>query len=130
MDGSISRIATDREDLFAFRIRGSVTAEAMDDMAQLMNTAFDRFHKVDMLLIFDAFEGAEAGSSFDLDVIRAQFRSLVKVDHYVVVGAPQGARTMIEIMDKVIPVEAVTFDRNQEQQAWDMLNARPVAAGV
>ena len=79
-----------------------------------------------MLLIFAPYEGAQAGAGFDLEVMTSQFRSIVKVDKYAVVGAPSFAATLINVMDKIMPVDARTFSRDEETEAWDFVGARPL----
>ena len=122
---AIHPVATTRENLLAFRISGRVDKEDMHGMAEMANAAFDRFETVDMLLIFEEFAGRDTGAMFDAEAMKAQFRSVAKVGRYVVVGAPESARTMIEAMDAVIPVKAMTFDRGDEEKAWVELGARP-----
>jgi hypothetical protein len=122
---AIQPIPTTRENLIAFRISGRVEKDDMHGMAEIANAAFDSHGTVDMLLIFENFEGSDAGAMFDGEAMKAQFRSLVKVGRYVVVGAPESAESMIQTMDAVIPVEAMTFDKGDEEKAWIELGARP-----
>lgn len=56
---SITEVETSRADLFAFRIDGEVSRDDMSAMADYMNDVFDRFEQIDMLMIFDRYEGAE-----------------------------------------------------------------------
>jgi hypothetical protein len=119
---------TTRENLLAFRITGKVTKEDMHHMAEMANAAFDRFETVDMLLIFDNFDGQETGALFDLESIKAQFRSIINVGRYVVVGAPESARALIEGMGAILPLKAMNFDKGEEELAWVELEARPATA--
>lgn len=121
---SVTEVATSRPDLHAFRITAEVSREDMTAMAEYMNEVFDRTEKVDMLMIFDRYEGAEAGASLGWESIKSRFRSVSNVGRYVVVGAPDAAENMIEIMDHLIPVEAETFD--EELAAWRSLNAEAI----
>ena len=126
---SISRIPAQPAHLYAFRIRGEVSAEAMEAMAATMNEAFDRHDEVDMLLLFAPdFQGSEMGASLNWESMKAQLRSLSKVRNYVTVGAPQAAETMIEAFGAMIPVECQTFEADEEDQAWARLGGRPSAA--
>jgi hypothetical protein len=122
---AVRHVPATRENLLAFRIAGKVTEEDMHRMAELTNAAFDRFETVDMLLIFDVFDGEEAGALFDLNALKAQFRAILKVGRYVVVGAPETARSMIEGMGALLPIKAMTFDKGEEEKAWVELDARP-----
>ena len=123
---SILQVATSRDDLYAFRITGEVTREDMTAMAEYMNDVFDRHDKVDMLMIFDRYEGAETGASFSWEALKSRARSLFNVNRYVVVGVPQQIDTLIETMDGLLPVKAETYD--DEALAWQALDARAVAA--
>lgn len=123
----ITQIATDRADLYAFRLSGKITDDAMEDMAEYMNGVFDAHEdKIDMLMIFDHFDGSEFGAGWDWDVIKSRFKSISSVNRYVVVGAPDRADSMIGFMDNILPVKAETFD--DEALAWQSLQARAVAA--
>ena len=123
---SITQIATSRDDLYAFRITAEVSREDMTAMAEYMNRVFDQTEKVDMLMIFDRYEGAETGASLSWEALKSRFRSVSNVGRYVVVGAPDGAETLIDVMNAIIPVEAETFD--EEFAAWRSLDAEAVAA--
>jgi hypothetical protein len=72
-------------------------------MAEMANAAFDRHDTVDMLLIFENFAGQDTGALFDAEAMKAQFRSLANVGRYVVVGAPDSARSDDRDDGAVIP---------------------------
>jgi hypothetical protein len=124
MTPTIREIATPSPTLFAFRISGTVTRADMAAMGERMVEAFDaRPDKVDMLLIFDGYEGAEPLAGFSWPALRSRVESLWEVDRYVTAGAPDAASEMIEAMGKVIPVEARAFD--DEDAAWHYLGRQP-----
>jgi SpoIIAA-like len=115
---TISQIPVLSPSVYAFNIHGEVEKDDLAQMAEVMNEAFDTHDKVSMLLIFAPYDGAEPGAGLDLEVLLSQFRSILKVDKYAVVGAPSFATTMINVMDKMMPVEARTFNHSEEDQAW------------
>ena len=130
MTDAVRRIAADRPDLYAFEIVGEVTSADQEAMADTMNAAFDAHEdKVDMLLVFRDYEGAETGSMLDVGVLKSRLRSIAKVNRYVVVGAPEAANSMIETMGKLMPVESHTFRLAELGAAWALLGARPVEGG-
>lgn len=122
---SVTQLPTSAEHVYAFDVHGHLTAEESDVLAKLMNDAFDRHERVNMLFRLTRFEGSDATGLFDWDVLKSRFRSLSKVDRYAVVGAPDAARSMIETMDKVISVDARTFDTEDEAAAWDFVGSAP-----
>ncbi len=115
----------------AFRVTGTVTSEDMEAMARHMNAAFEAVDdtaaegEIGMLLIFEAFEGREMGAAMNAETMKAQFKSLSQVAKYAVVGAPDAAESMIGVMDRVIPVDARTFDAGDEAAAWAWVGATP-----
>ena len=66
----------------------------------------------------------------DGDVITSRFRALRHVSRYAVIGAPANAAKMINLMDKVIPVEAKAFDTEQTVEAWNFVGASPVVTSA
>ena len=123
---SLTQVATSRDDLYAFRITGEVSRDDMAAMAEYMNEVFDAHaDKVDMLMIFDRYDGAEPGASWSWEALKSRFRAVTNVNRYVVVGAPEAAESVIEAMGALIPVEAETFD--EEFAAWRALDAEAVA---
>ena len=123
---AVTRIPTDRAELYAFEIDGEVSAEAMEAMSETMNAAFDAHEaKVDMLLVFRDFDGSETDATLDVDVMVSRLRALANVARYVVVGAPATANAAIQTMAKLMPVEAHTYPLAEEGRAWALLGARP-----
>ena len=121
---SVVEVATSREDLFAFRITKEVTHDDMTALAEYVNGIFDSHDSVDLMMIFDRYDGAEAGASLSWEALKSRFRSLVKVNRYVVVGVPESAAALIEAMGTLIPVKAETYD--EELAAWRALDAEAV----
>ena len=122
---SIKQIRTEAADVYAFDISGHVSADDAEAMAQYMNDVFDKSDKVSMLMRLNDYTGSDATAMFDDDVIASRWRSLAKVDRYVVVGAPAFAEKMIAVMDKIIPVDAKTFDADDEVSAWAYVGTTP-----
>ncbi len=120
---SVMKTPNDIDGLFPFAIRGEVSREDMDAMAETMLARFEEWEKVDMLLVFAAYDGAEAGASLGGDAMKAQFKSLTHLRNYVVAGVPDAAGTMIETMSKVMPVDGRAFDTEAEAMAF--LRAQP-----
>jgi hypothetical protein len=101
-----------------FDIAGKITKADIEDMAKVIDTAFDVHDQIDMLLILNGFEGMDAGAVFDPEALGAQLRAVRHVRKYGVVGAPAWARIMIQVSDALSPVAAKTFDLDQEAEAW------------
>lgn len=118
--GAIAQRPSGRADLLAFEVAGRLTAPDVEWMAARATDGFDRLGTVDMLIVVRDWQGADLGAMADPAMLTAQLRSLRHVRRYAVVGAPAWARTMIAASDKLIPVEAKTFDAGAEAaaEAW------------
>lgn len=103
---------------FAFRIAGRVTQDDMKLMSERVLDAFDSHEKIDLLLIFDRFEGAEPGANLSAPSLKARTASLWNVRAYVVAGAPDEAADTIESMGRVLPVDARTFATEAEAREY------------
>lgn len=121
----IKQISNTDSSVYAFRVEGGASADEMAAMADVMNAAFDRDEKVNMLLILHDFGAADASAGLALRSLYSQVRSLAHVERYAVVGAPTVAAAMIETFEKVLPLEAKTFDPEEEAAAWTFVGARP-----
>ncbi len=123
---SIRELRTSRPDLHAFEITGTVGRDDMAAMGRRMLDVFDASPgEVDMLLVFEGFEGSEALAGLSWPSVVSQIRSLGNVRRYVTAGAPPAAGAMVEAMGKVIPVKTEAFDAPGE--AWASLGATRLA---
>lgn len=120
---SVEQFDSGIEATFAFRITGEVQSEDLEAMAEVMNRAFDRTPKVDMLVVFKSDEGSEFGAGIRPEVMKSQFRALFQVRNYCVVKAPEAAATLIEVFDNIVPLDARTFE--SEHNALEYLRAQP-----
>jgi tRNA(adenine34) deaminase len=118
-------IPVDRPSVLAFRLIGVLSRDDVAFMGAIANRAFDTRTEVDMILIFEPEARISLTSVVSATAIRAEYRALGRVRRYVVVGAPAVVRQVISAMDAVIPPDARTFSREDEQTAWAHVAARP-----
>lgn len=120
-----AEIGTDRPDILAFRVTGALDQDGLQAMGERANEWMDGLPgKGSMLLIFDV---AKAGDlphgTLNWEMLKSRFRALAKLENYVVVDAPGSAGPLVEMMGKVMPLEAKSFD--DSAKAWAFLGARP-----
>lgn len=129
MTQAITQIPTDSKFVFAFRIHGEITSDDMSQMSERMNAAYDAHDQdLSLLLIFDDYRGSEFGAGLNVESIKAQFRALARLKKYVVVGAPETTASMIRTFGAFLPVDALTYDIEDEELAWREVGARVVAS--
>ncbi|NMG41863.1 hypothetical protein GRZ55_21765 [Chelativorans sp. ZYF759] len=115
---NISKVDTTEPRLHAFEIVGKITRADVEWMADVLRAAFEAQDSLDILIVMKRYEGIEAGAIFDRKALSAQARSASQVDKYAVVGAPDWAEAMINFFSPISPVQARTFDLEDEQAAW------------
>lgn len=119
---SIEQFETHIDGLYAFRVNEKITREDLRAMADVMNDAFDVRDEVDMLISLKASDGADFDATFDTEIIKANFRALTKVRNYCVAYAPGNAEKIMNLLSRVLPVEAKTF--GSEHNALQHLRAQ------
>jgi hypothetical protein len=114
---NVRRLENGRPDLVAFEIGGRLDATDMRWMADEVAEAFGKHGRIDMLVVFRRFDGATAGAAFEPKALKVELSSVVHVRRYGVVGAPAWADAMIAVGGLVTPIEARTFDQDEEAEA-------------
>ncbi len=113
----VNRLEEERPDLVTFEVLGRLDADDMRWMANQVDEAFERHGRIDMLVIFRPFDGATAGAVFEPKALKVELASIVHVRRYGVVGAPAWADAMIAVSGLITPIDARTFDQDEEAQA-------------
>ena len=78
---------------------------------------------VDIILIMSNYDGAELSAVFNAEALKSQADSVKHVRKYCVVGAPLWAKAMINAFSPLSPIDAKTFDLDEEAAAWAWVNA-------
>lgn len=125
---AIVRVPTDRANMLAFRITDKVRSADAKAIMGFLTDAYERFEKLDLLVIVDDFEGFEPQILFDAGAWSTKRESLSHVRRYAVVGGPSFLRNAAGFFGAFMPVEIKAFERHEEDDAWQWLNAAPLLA--
>lgn len=120
---SIRAIPVALPPLYAFEVDGRIAVQDVEWMAGVLEAAFAAQETVDILIVMRNYQGLDVGAAFDSKALRAQARAATHVGRYAVVGAPDWAEAMINLLSPVSPVEAKTFDLEDEGNAWAWVRA-------
>lgn len=119
---SVRHVPEARPELVTFEVLGQLDAEDMRSMADRVGRAFEQHGNIDMLVLFRRFEGATAGAAVEPQALKVEISSVAHVRRYGVVGAPAWADAMIALGGLVTPIDARTFDRDEEAEARTWIN--------
>ena len=120
---SITARETGRADLLGFEVHAKIEEEDIEWMARRVETAFATMDVVDIILIMSNYDGAELSAVFNAEALKSQADSVKHVRKYCVVGAPLWAKAMINAFSPLSPIDAKTFDLDEEAAAWAWVNA-------
>jgi hypothetical protein len=117
---AIERIEEERASLLAFRIDGRVERDDIEAMAREVLAAFEERGEVDMLILLEDWDGISAGAILSRERVEAQVSAVRHVRKYAVVGPPDWAAALIDGFDRILPVDARTFEAGDEAaaRAW------------
>ncbi|MGJ8544021.1 MAG: STAS/SEC14 domain-containing protein [Sulfitobacter sp.] len=122
---AVIEIPTSRADLYTFRVTDRLSAEAAGALAGRLNELFDGHEQIDLMIIFDRFEGMDWDAGFNWEAWRADLRSGRNVGRYVIVGAGPLLEEITEAAGRILPLEVESFD--DEIPAWRALDGEAIA---
>jgi hypothetical protein len=114
---AIERIEEERASLLAFRIDGRIERDDIEAMAREVLAAFEERGEVDMLILLEDWDGISAGAILSRERVEAQVSAVRHVRKYAVVGPPDWAAALINGFDRILPVDARTFEAGDEAAA-------------
>ncbi len=122
---AIARIATDRDDLFAFRITDHLGKHDAHALIGYLEEAWTRNEKVDLMVVIENYDGFDLSLLVDPALWKGKVASLSHVRRYAVVGGPAAMRGAAAFFGAFLPMEIRTFERGHESEAWHWLDAKP-----
>lgn len=125
---AIRRIDTDRADLLAFDVVGSVVPSDAENLFGLLEAAYVLHSKIDVLVRLVDFEGVEWAGLSDETLEGGKARALEHVGRCASVGGPDWTNSAQGLFTR-IPLELRYFAAEHEAEAWIWLGARPLAGG-
>ena len=130
MHAPVREIRTTEPNVFAYDIPGAVSEEDLKRMATRLDAAYETHEQVNLLLLFENYEGNEFGALLDPEVIKAHFKALTSLHRYAVVGAPAHMDVALQAVTAVLPIKPKTFDKAEIAEAWTWVGARPEASAA
>ena len=126
---AIRRIDTDRDDLCALEVVGHFSRADLENAYGLLEAAYLRHDKIDLLVRITRYEGFDWAVAFDRTTIRGEAQALRHIRRYAVVGGPVWMRTVIGIFGPLTSVKTRCFDAGDEAAGWEWIGGKPVDSG-
>ena len=123
---SIHFIQTNNDRVVAYTIDGSVTEDDVKNAAKVLNEAFDRHDKINILVRMKNFRGYDLYALLNDELYRMKYKAFYKVEKYAVVGAKPWMRNLMELISPLFKIETRVFDESEEAAAWEWVAAQQV----
>jgi len=123
--GSITKIPTSKSNVFGFQVKGEIEKDDLVGMADTMLRTFEHHQSINMLLVFENYEGIQLSAGMNASVLKAQLKGISKIDKYAVVGGPGIADAIVSLSDAVMPVASASFSIDEMDKAWAFVGAEP-----
>lgn len=123
---AISRIETDRSDVFAVEIKGHVTAGDVENLYGLLEGAYALHDQIDVLVRLVDYEGTEWAAVDTHTTEEGRNHALRHVRRCAAVGDPDWTGQAGGYFKPDLPVELRHFPLEAEEDAWAWLGARPL----
>jgi len=123
---AVRRIETNRADAYAFELTGRITAADIENLYGLLEGAYELHDKIDLLIRIVDYDGAEW-----LDVSRktrsdGKLHAVEHVRRCAAIGEPNWTLYARAMLLAATTVEIRHFTAEEEEQAWQWLEAQPV----
>ncbi len=119
--------ATTRPDTFAFDWDGSISAEDMRAVTDDLNSAMDVHGKIRLLGRILHLGGISPVALLQSGLFTLKVQGWRKVDRYALVGGPGWVKSYAGFIGSTFGVNVRHFEAEREQEAWDWLEAKPLA---
>lgn len=123
---NIRKIETDRDDLFAYEIAGHITSAEIENIYGLLTGAYSQHETIDLLIRLVDYEGVDWPTLFSQTTQNLRIDALKHLKKYAVINGPLWFEASITLMQPFLSVEIRAFNADQEPEAWQWLNAKPV----
>lgn len=120
-------IETDSPETMGFEINGKISADEMDAAADLFNEKLEHGRPKRLFGRFKNYRGFAVSGMIDEDFWAMKRDMIRTLDRYAIVGAPSWMVTMIHALDPLFRVQVRCFGVDEEADAWDWLEAKPVS---
>ncbi|GHB40001.1 hypothetical protein GCM10007094_31600 [Pseudovibrio japonicus] len=120
------RLNTTNDKLFAFEINGMISAEEMPAVLEDLKTFLDGHDKIFLLNRIKHFGGIDPAIFMQSGLLSARLATMQKAERYAIVGPPEWVEKVLHTLPKdFLDIEIKSFKAEDEDKAWDWLDAKP-----
>ena len=121
---AIRRIETDRADLLAIDVVGSVSPADAENLFGLLEAAYALHRKIDVLVRLVDYKEMDWSGLSGQTLENGKAQALEHVQRCATIGEPDWTGHVKGIFTR-IPVDLRYFDTGNEREAWNWLGAMP-----
>ena len=123
---AVRLIRTTRQDVVAFEVNGKITSADMGQLITVFDEAMKAHERIRVLVRARDFDGVTFEALRNEALWSVKLRGLKQVERYALVGGPDWTAAVARWFTPLVRVETRHFAENEEERAWDWLEAKPV----
>ncbi|HWK64393.1 MAG TPA: STAS/SEC14 domain-containing protein [Rhizobiaceae bacterium] len=123
---AIRRIDADRDDLCALEIVGRFTAADLENAYGLLQAAYERHDKIDVLIRISDYDGFDWNAALDESLVGLKSQALPHIRKYAVVGGPTWMRVALGLFGPFMSFDVRHFAMQEEAAAWAWIGGQPI----
>ncbi len=123
MHPALTRLQTERDDVFAFEISGKVSTEEVDAVYQILEKAYDKHDRINLLVRIGRYDGFDIGALFSDVTYAGKLHAIRHMRRYALVGGPEWMGNMMSFFNPLFRMEARHFELEDETAAWQWIYA-------
>ncbi|WP_046864804.1 STAS/SEC14 domain-containing protein [Microvirga massiliensis] len=125
---AIRLIETTRPDVIAFEITGKIRSEDMRLLVSTFDDALKAHERLRILVRVIDFDGVSLDALRNEALWSVKMRGLRQVERYALVGGPNWLDKILHSVAPMVRTETRHFGRDEEDKAWEWLEAKPAEA--
>lgn len=115
---ALSRIKTERDDVYAFEIDGHVSREEVDEAYRTLEKAYEKHDRINLLIRMGRYDGFDFNALFSDMTYAGKLHAIRHMRRYAIVGGPSWMGNMIRFFNPLFRMDARHFELEDEAEAW------------
>ncbi|MCY6379987.1 STAS/SEC14 domain-containing protein [Hoeflea prorocentri] len=115
---ALTQIETERDDVYAFEIDGHVSQEEMDGAYKILENAYEKHGKINLLVRLGRYDGFDWSALFSEKTYVGKYQAIRHMRRYALVGGPTWAANAIGFFGPLFRMDVRHFELDDETEAW------------
>ncbi|MEM6464514.1 MAG: STAS/SEC14 domain-containing protein [Pseudomonadota bacterium] len=118
---ALTRLDTERADVFAFEIDGHLTKEEVEYVYETLEKAYEKHDQVSVLMRIGRYDGFDWDTLFSETSYIGKLHAIRHMRRYALVGGPSWAASATRFFAPLFRMDVRHFELDEETEAWNWI---------